>query len=279
MRCLAVRKKGSREQCKARPILGHTLCGRHAKCKNPMLWSEVNREKDKGVVRIQALVRGWLVRRRLVVHGPGVLCRDSSLANDEELVTMEEKTRLYPFDYFGLYENGKVWWFSFDTLWKWCMSNAIPTNPYTKVPITLEARRRLRSIWSYRQRHKLPLPPETKVHDERMWNIWNLICQIFEDCAFESSGGFDRTSLSNLTPTQYSILFRILRDDLRIALPPTSEMCRKYTEWCNRRIKTITEYPPRTYCLHCAYTLMYMMMRVKDPYTIGFLILSALYRV
>lgn len=277
--CLAVRKKGSDEQCKARALLGHTLCGRHAKCKHPVLWTEVNILKYKGLARIQARIRGWLVRRRLVLHGPGVLCRDSSLANEDELVSGEEKGRVHPFEYFAFYENGKVWWFSFESLWKWCSTNAVPVNPYTKVPITIEARRRLRALWAYRQRHKLPLPPDTKLHEERMWNLWNIICQIFEDCAFESSGGFDRTSLSKLTPVQYSMLFRILRDDLRIGLPRGNEIAVKYIEWCNRRMKTITQYPPRTYCLHCAYTIMYMMMRLKDPATIGFLILSALYRV
>ena len=94
------------------------------------------------MVRAQALVRGWLLRKRLALGGPGVL-RRSLVTNDEDLVTCESKETIRPFEYFGFEENGKVWCFSFPSLWKWAVRSHQPVNPYTKVPLDIETRKRM----------------------------------------------------------------------------------------------------------------------------------------
>jgi hypothetical protein len=63
--------------------------------------------------------------------------------NDEELVTLESKTRQHPFDYIGMEEAGKVWWFDFCTLWDWSIRSITPTNPYTNVELAHEVKQRL----------------------------------------------------------------------------------------------------------------------------------------
>jgi hypothetical protein len=82
------------------------LCGKHAKVKNLRLWKDVNNLDDKAVI-IQKVWRGHSVRDWLRIAGPGVLNR-SVCHNDEELVTMDEKKSVNPFDYFAFEEGGKV---------------------------------------------------------------------------------------------------------------------------------------------------------------------------
>ena len=90
MQCASVRKKGSTDQCTARSLRGLTLCGRHAKCKTITLWADVHKKRGDGMIKTQALVRGWLLRKRLALGGPGVLSRKQT-TNDEDLVSYESK--------------------------------------------------------------------------------------------------------------------------------------------------------------------------------------------
>ena len=145
--CASVRKRGSLDQCPLKALTGHTLCGVHARSKAVMLWAVVNQDKVGAATRVQAWIRGILLRRRLRLGGPGVL-RRTGLSNDDDLVTCESSDRQYPLDYFAFEENGKVWWFDFGTLWKWAQRSTEPANPYTKVPLSVETRTRLRKVVS-----------------------------------------------------------------------------------------------------------------------------------
>lgn len=267
MICAAVRKKGSTEQCSAKAITGHTLCGRHLRCKTVVLWADANKTLSSKVTRVQARIRGWLLRKRLALAGPGVLCR-KNLSNDEDLDTCVESNREHPMSYFAFEESGKIWWFSFPTLWRWCIRN--PTNPYTKVPLSAPTRKRLREMWYYHRKRKLPLPLVPANFDERMRIYWNVILQTFEDY------GFGEIYLSlNFTKGDYISILRMIRDDI-----PVTMRNKAAQERVSRHIKLAlaSVAPLNTYLLQCAYTLMIILMVPKDPYELAFTMLSAIYR-
>jgi hypothetical protein len=213
------------------------------------------------------MVRGWLLRKRLALAGPGVLCR-KNLANDEDLETCEESTREHPLRYFAFEESGKVWWFSFPTLWKWCIRS--PTNPYTKVPLSTETRKRLREVWYYHRRHKLPLPTPPPQFDERMRAYWNVILQTLEDY------GFGEVFISmNISKTEYLAILRMIYDDIPVTMRNAFDR-----ERVRRHIRNVfaSNAGVSLYRLQCAYTLMLILMVPKDPYELAFTILSSLYR-
>ena len=273
-RCASVKKKGSLEQCSAMVLSGHTLCGTHARAKNVTLWVDIHKDKEAQLSKAQALIRGWLVRRRLWYSGPGVL-RRKNLANDEDLETCEEASREHPFDYFAFEENGKVWWFDFSTIWKWCLRSAVPTNPYTKVPLTTETRKRLRAAWGYRFRHRLPRPNEPDTFAERIAGRWNIICQTFADYGF---GSINPNMFTGMLKGDYNVVFRFLRDDIEVAFASSSKTRRFVHAQCNRMTGPLQLVDSNTYILRSTYVLMSLLMQPKDPYVLAFTLLSALYR-
>lgn len=268
MLCASVRKKGVLDQCQAKSLVGHTLCGRHLRSKTVVLWADANRSRSQKLARVQARVRGWLLRKRLALAGPGVLCR-KNLANDEDLETCEESNREDPMTYFAFEESGKIWWFSFPTLWKWCIRS--PTNPYTKVPLSASTRRRLRDVWYYNRRNKIQLPAPPPTYDERMRTYWNVIRQTLEDC------GFGELHMNpNFTKYEYNVILRMIQDDIPVTM--TNKFAR---DRVNRHIRSVflSNANLATYRLQCAYTLMVILMVPKDPYELAFTVLSALYRL
>lgn len=270
--CASVRKKGSIDQCPLQAVFGHTLCGRHARCKQPTLWAHLHKGQTPAIVRIQALIRGWLVRTRLQLGGPGVLDR-RNLANDDDLVTCEE--RVHPFQYFGFEQNGKTWWFTFSTLWKWCERSVQPVNPYTKIPIDTETLKRLHAFWSYQWRHMIPLPDEPTNYQERLASRANVICQVLSNYGF---GIIEREVFTSLTKMDCMVMFRFLYDDTMFTIPDTNKDKLLILRYCLRVLR-----PPmianELVVLQSIYVLMVLMLRLKDPYAFSFLVLSALYRI
>jgi len=274
IRCASVRKAGSTDQCPLRALANHTLCGRHAKCKKAVLWANVHASHGTKLVRCQALVRGWLVRQRLAMCGPGVLSR-SGVVNQDDPVTLEHRDNVHPFSYFGIEENGKVFWFEFDTLYSWCIRSTVPSNPFTKVPLSQDTRKRLREGWSYRQRHKLELPPESTVFEERVLQRWTLLCQLFEDYGF---GQIHPRSFLRITKSQYRTLFLLIRDDLMTAIPEAHPVRNLLLSYCTRGLHVAATLPSRLYTIQSIYTLLLMLTRQRDAYSVAFVVLSALYR-
>lgn len=268
MKCVSIRKKGGTDQCNANAIIGHTLCGRHVRAKTPMLWCHVHRCRNVGIAKVQAYIRGWLLRRRLALSGPGVLCR-KDLANDEELVTCEDKTRQHPFEYFAFEENGKVWWFNIHSLWKWSCQSHEPTNPYTKVPLSQNTRKRILDMWSYRQRHRLSLPEESTIYEERLRTRWNIVCQIFADNGFSDVHPMNFVKFGK---RELYTMFFLLDRDLQAILPDSDPGKARALRLCRQSLQT------NTYVLRSVYTLLLLMTIHKDPYSITFTILSALFR-
>jgi hypothetical protein len=271
--CAAVRKKGSTDKCKSLALTNHTLCGVHARAKNPVLWSSCIR--PEGVIRLQALVRGWTVRKYLKLCGPGVL-RRATLANDDELVSCESKEQQYPFEFFSFEENGKIWWFDFDTIWTWCTKSPNPVNPYTKVPLTKETRVRLRILWSYRKIHKMHIPSESNVFQERIRNRWNIMCQVFEDNGF---GEINPSRFESMRAQDYLLVCQFVESDLRVSMKKSNIYFNMFTRYLGTMIRNYRSMTPVQYILQASHVLLLLMCLPNDPYIPAFTLLSALYRM
>lgn len=272
MLCASVRKKGSTDQCKAAALKGHTLCGRHARCKKPVLWSDANVSKIKSAQMIQAIARGWMVRKRLALAGPGVLCR-KNLANEEELMTGDE--RIHPFEYFAFEEGGRIWWFSFDTIWRWCSQKESPDNPYTRTQIPIEVRKRLHAIWSFRQRHRIPLPAESNIFGERLRTRWTIISHIFENYGY---GDIPVSMFMRMTAAEYSYMFTLLRDDIVATVSDKEPWKDSAWRLCLRGMLTIRSLATPQYIMQAVYTIMLILMKPKNPHSVAFMVLSAIHR-
>jgi hypothetical protein len=269
--CASVRRKGSTEACGARALLGHTLCGTHARAKAVTLWTEANKDKVLAVQRIQAAARGWLVRTWLRLAGPGVLHR-VDLCNEEDLETCEAADRQCPFDYFSFTENGKTWWFDFMTLWKWSRMSVEPTNPYTKVALDTETKKRLRRMWSVRRRHRLPVPAEPAVFQDRLRQRWILVCQIFADSGF---GTLPPEPFTRLSKNDYILVFRRMRDALQGSVPP--HQSRHALSLIHQCLISAWTLHPTQFILQGSYAIVAMLLHAKDEFSIAFCLLAALY--
>lgn len=237
-----------------------------------MLWTSANASKETSVCKIQALVRGWLLRKRLELGGPGVLSR-KNLANEEELMTGDEN--IHPFDYFAYEEDGRIWWFSFNTIWRWCAQKESPDNPYTRSRIPTDVRKRIHASWAYRQRHRLPLPEESNIFGERLRTRWTILSHIFEDYGY---GDIPVNMFMRLTASEFSYMFTLLHADIRATVSDKEPWKQTAIRFCNRAIMTARSLSTPHYIMQSVYTLMLIMMKPKDPHAVAFMVLSAIHR-
>jgi len=263
VRCAAVKKKGSLNQCAANAVFGHSFCGTHARAKNAQTWKDVQIE-DRRIVKCQAVARGWIVRHHLQMAGPGVLKR-KDLANEDDLVTCEEASRQYPLDYFAFLENGKIWWFRFDTIWTWCLKSLEPTNPYTRSPLTTETRKRLREMWALRLRRGFPPSAESEIVQDRVQARWTMLCQTFADNGFTD---VSMHQLMRLGKASHIAIWRFLKEDAPVAKGQCAYML------CSK----LTESNSMTYIVNSLRLLMKVVTLQKEPYQTVFNVMSAIYR-
>jgi hypothetical protein len=146
MQCLSCKNKNSIERCKRKALNDLKFCGIHVRSKNKKCWI-IAHNLDEKLTKVQALFRGWIVRDSLNLGGPGVL-KKSERHNEEDLVTADQ---VLPTDYFGFEESGKIFWFDVRTIYQWCAQNLEPTNPYTKVALKIEDRKRLKKLVARRE--------------------------------------------------------------------------------------------------------------------------------
>ena len=271
-RCTAVRRQGSNEPCLLHALRGNTFCGRHARMRTPILWTDANRSRGPPIVRIQSCVRGWLIRRRLLYAGFGVLHR-SDLANEEDIISYAHKDRVHPMDYISFEENGRFWWFEFGSLWVWCMRNAEPTNPYTKVPLSAETRQRLRTIWGYKRRRREETPAESQVYEERLRYRLNILTQHFADYGFVD---VHPENFLQFSKADYMTLFILLLRDIETVIPATDPFRLRISRLCANRTHALQN---NMFILHSLALLLHIVTLYRDPYVITFSILSAFYRV
>jgi hypothetical protein len=215
------------------------------------------------------VVRGWLLRRRLSLAGPGVLCRAKGV-NDEDLFTCESKTRQDPRTYFALEEAGKVYWFDAPSLWSWMMRSLTPVNPYTKTPLSNDTRRRLRE-WGWKAR---PVMDATTPEDILI-RRWTMLIQIFRENGFTDTHPhqFDTFDTEDLR-----MMFLFLERDLQIVSPEKDIHRAKLLRLCRHGQRVVEGRRPGSYPLFSAYLLLRMLSLPKDPYVVVFSILSAFLR-
>jgi len=279
--CISCKSKVSDERCTNRPLKGLILCGKHVKVKNPRLWKDVNKLDCKAVI-IQKVWRGHAIRSWIQLAGPGVLNR-SICHNDEELVTLDEKKSVHPFDYFAFEENGKVYWFDVRSLAENSMLKLEPINPYTREALTNDTRKRLRQICIRRHRKKLENIHSTgtkQTVDDIVSSTWIYICQIITENGFYDMSHLYFTSLNR---TQLYIFTTMLRQDMIAwAAEHTSTESRRhrYVFWLKR---LLDHYSSRVDALRLSFITARVLVTIlndcSEEYPICFMIMSALHRL
>ena len=279
--CASCKNRTSNERCTNTALPGISLCGTHAKVRCPRLWHVVN-NLDSKITLISKLWKGYLVRKRIKMAGIGGLNR-SMCHNSEELVSLEPISSVDLFDYFGFEENGKVYGFDVRTILDTMQRNLVPTNPYTRQPLTIEDRKRLREIYSYRVRHKLDTSYEhntLRTTDLILINRWTQLSQIIEENGFFNT---NPNLFLGLNKSQLYAFLAMIHNDLKTWAaehkPPHSKRF-LYVFWTNNVMK---RYPNAQsvaeYSFFVSSILLSVLYDSVEPYPICFIIMSALYRL
>jgi hypothetical protein len=274
--CLSCKNKTSNERCKSKSINGLTMCGHHIKSKTPRLWHIVNNLDAKATL-LSRMWRGHSVRIRLKHAGPGVLKR-SICHNEEELVSAEPKSSQHPFEYFAFEEGGKVWWFDVKSILSCLSSSLTPTNPYTRQPLSIETRRRLRTVYVYRMRHNLPVlfSVPKRTFYEIIDLYWLRTCQVLHENGFED---VNPSLFSRFTKSEYQVfLSYIVRDMIAIANDHPPCLLRYVTllRRMRDRISTV-DYEHVQMCV--ASNITAILHDLANPYHFCFIVMSALHRL
>lgn len=270
--CSSCKNRTSTDRCDRKPIKGLDVCGTHAKAKNRRNWYTLN-NLDSKVSKIQALWRGYDTRNILKRAGPGVLKR-SICHNEEELVSLEPISKLHPFSYISFEEDGKIWAFDIQSIFKILIYNIVIQNPYTRTPISNETRRRLRDYFFFTTRRKIcPIQaPQSELIMVRL----NLLTQIIHENGFHD---FKPEYLSSLSKEQANVMRALLLYDMR-GLVSKQFIHRRY-HYCallNSRTFMVTSHP-RIALITILSMILTDVRNLTQEYEICFLIMSALYRV
>jgi hypothetical protein len=189
--------------------------------------------------------------------------------NDEDLCTFESKDRQFPFDYFGIEEAGKIWWFDFATVWEWTIRSVAPTNPYTKVPFEYKDLARLRKLHLYRRRNHLNVPASSKDLTENIVHRWTLVAHTFRTFGFDD---VHPSQFANLTDANVRSMFRMFIRDLE-AMKPVNH---RLIMICAKAL--VGQTTSRTGYIINSLNLLMIGLTDTQSYDVIFLLLSALYR-
>ena len=279
MNCISVKNKHSKDRCNLKALVGMQFCGRHSKAKVKHLWDPV--DKDLLARKIQSLWRGYVVRNILNLAGPNALKREKS--NDyEELTTFVTKDKQYPLEYFEFEENGVNFWFDVKTLYQWSCNEVEPKNPYTKVALTLDTRRRMREIINIRKFRKLPIMVTILFRDQTVESRANQLCQILEENLSGTDfwyGPINPEEFLNMNLIHLQIFLSVILTDL--------------VSWCNLKrssgtririawlindlmIDIVRQDTPVLSTIRC---LIFILGRIKNVRPLCFMIWSALHRM
>lgn len=276
MLCGSCKNKTSNERCGSPALKNLTFCGKHAKSKNPRLWSVVN-SADDSAVKIQKIWRGWIVRYLLDMAGPGVLKR-SLCHNTEDVITSDEK--VHPLNYFAFHEDDKIFWFDIKSIFQISLAKLQPENPYTRQKLSLETRKRLKEAIYYRESRRLPLfhdPLYLNDADKVFEMRWMRISQMLEESLFIDINPMFFIALNR---TQLWEFTAILRDKLLLwAKEHRNVNSRRniYYLWvhtCWRR-QTLEVADTKKVCQYLGACLLKIMKDAKQPHDLCFKILSA----
>lgn len=277
--CASAKRNGDR--CCNKPLKGLILCGRHARIKNPRIWKDPN-NLDNSARLIQKVWRGYSVRNWLNLAGPGVLKRDVC-HNEEELVTFDDKKSVYPLDYFSFEEGGKVYWFDIKSIIQNSINKLKPANPYTREPLSLETRQRLRKLAVFRDRRKMSNLHEANPNmtaDNMLDLEWTAICQIIEENGFSD---ISPNYFLSLNRTQLYVFVRLMKRDVNAwaaehGTKPSRR--KKYVEWMKELSKEFMIGGHTKWMQYAtAKYLLSMLNDYPEQYSLSFIIMSALHRV
>jgi hypothetical protein len=269
------------EQCPSQAIKGLLFCGKHAKTKVKRLWADINNGK-KNAILLQKIWRGYFLRKRLKLAGEGVLNR-KDCHNTEELVTLDDKSKLHPLDYFSFREADKLYWFDVRSLYQIMKKSTKPDNPYTRQPLTIETRRRLRDVCRIRKRLGIDNyhdPPKPEHFADLVNEKWLTVCQIIEE-----NGFFDMNHLlfSSLNRSQLYVMLNLIQQDLIsfASEHPIGSRRYKYITWLK---SVLTNFEKgRTQRTQASWATSRLLLSIlydcPENYTVCFIIISSVCRM
>jgi hypothetical protein len=253
-----------------------SFCGKHAKSKNPRLWSGISSTVDSAT-KIQKIWRGWITRYLVDLSGPGTLKR-SICHNEEDVITAEET--VHPSNYFSFHEDGKVFWFDIRSIFQISLGKLQPENPYTRCPLTLDTRKRLKECIYYRECRRLPLfhdPMYLTDRDKVFEMRWMMISQMLEESLFIDINPMFFIALNR---TQIWEFTAFLRNSLMIWARNHNNIHSRrniYYIWLNScwRCQTLEISTTKQVCHYLGACLLKILKDCKRPYDVCFKILSA----
>jgi hypothetical protein len=280
MQCASVKNKASTERCSAKALKNLKFCGKHAKMKVPKLWVDTD-DRSIAACRIQKIWKGYRVRYRMILQGPGILSR-VKCHNEEDLVSCEERNKIHPGNYFSFEEEGKLYWFDFRTIYAWSLERLKPTNPYTRKELTIETRKRLKEIAYLRSKTALCLFHDlsrSSEYQKVFQDHWTLIGQYIEENLFEE---INLGILLNLNRTQFWVFSSYMCESLLVwASEKKSSRRDLYYTWmryCLRR-QTLEIGGNTDVAYYVGNTLLKILRDCKQPYEVCFQIMGARLRL
>ena len=275
--CISCKNQKSKERCENRAINGLTFCGKHVRSPVKRLWHVVN-ELDVKASLIQKVWRGYTVRFRLKLAGPGVLKR-ALCHNDEDIVSFESKEKQHPFDFFSFEEDGRVWWFDVLSMLGCLNSNLHPTNPYTRQSLSIDTRRRLRAIYKYRIHNRLPIvhqPSVKRNYEELIEHQWMKIVQVVHENGFED---VHPNHFMALGKTQLFILLNYMVNDMSALAMEHPKTSRRY-RWLAaiKRERDMFNMNPHGR-IQVPTLIISLLNSMNEEYHLCFILMSALYRL
>jgi hypothetical protein len=278
--CVSCKNKFSNDRCDSNALPGLSMCGRHAKTKYPRIWAIVN-NVDRHAIKISKIWKGYHVRNIIKLAGPGALKR-SICNNQEELASMEPISSISVKDYFGFEENNKVYGFDVKTIIECMNRQVVPTNPYTRQDLTLETRKRLRQVIGYRSRNKLQTMYDKDAQltvDQMIRLRWLQISQICEENGFFN---IPYQLFMELNKAQLFVFLNMISNDMKTWAAEHKGKTKRliYVSWIRNIINRFsrTEDTPE-YSFFTSTVLLSILYDSVDPYSICFIIMSALYRL
>ena len=281
--CASCKNKNSTDRCPNNALNGIIFCGKHSRTKNPRVWSVINKVDSK-VTLITKIWKGYITRKLLNLAGPGVFKR-SICNNEEEISSLEPLKSVYPLDYFGFEEKDKIYGFDMRTLFDNFHRNFVIINPYTRQPLSVDVRKRLRQLYGYRLRHKLPRFFEHNTlttANTVIINTWNQVCQIIEENGFVGTDLRPNIFLT-MNKSQLYVFINLVLNDMKAwaaehKSPHSSRF--KYTFLVqNTKNKFHTTPTVEEYSFYVGTTLLSVLYSSVEAYVICFIIMAALYRL
>jgi len=241
-------------------------------------WITFNPSINRGIKKIQAVWRGFLVRNRLKLAGKGVLKREIC-HNDDEVVTLAIKTEVHPFDYFSIEDEGKIWWFDQRSMIQLSLTNLEVTNPYTRKKLSNEDMRRLRLLMLIRKKNGVPLvhifleKTEVEICNER----WLRVSQIINEYGYE--GTIHPNIFTDFTMFRIRLFLTSLIEDTKWWIMKGKSCSRrtKYYFWLKTLKHNMVSYTSTvTFSKDVAGVLLSILNDLRDSQDFVFNILTAL---